>query len=75
MYKIDIISNCLECSWIVRKKKLCGYKQQEISLVGEAGFPAWCPLRGQETPAEIWTNEDEVAEIERQITNEKLHRK
>lgn len=43
--KIDIISNCLECSWCIPNKSLCGKTQKQIILHGEQGFPDWCPLK------------------------------
>jgi len=41
MKKIDIITNCLECSQFVRG--ICGRTQRKIVLVN-SGFPEWCPL-------------------------------
>jgi len=41
MKKIDIITNCLECSWLVRG--ICGRTQRKIVL-DKPGFPDWCTL-------------------------------
>ena len=41
MKKIDIITNCLECSWLVNG--ICGRTQQLI-ILDNSGFPEWCPL-------------------------------
>ena len=51
MKKIDIITNCLECSWFVVTKNFCGLSQRTIILDG-GGFPNWCPLPDATNPAE-----------------------
>jgi hypothetical protein len=50
MKKLDIISNCFECSWFVRKRKFCGKAQRTVEWQNDehTGFPVWCPLQDAE---------------------------
>jgi hypothetical protein len=48
--KVDVISNCLECSWYIPKKMLCGATQRIVTLNGGQGFPDWCPLADLSQP-------------------------
>jgi len=49
MKKIDIITSCLGCSWLVVTKSFCGLSQRAIVLDG-GGFPAWCRLPDATNP-------------------------
>jgi hypothetical protein len=41
MKKLDIISNCFECSWFM-DEKYCRKAQRHVE---GTGFPVWCPLQ------------------------------
>ena len=43
--KLDIISNCFECSWY-SKNEWCGKSQRDIEWRNDerTGFPWWCKL-------------------------------
>jgi len=47
MKKIDIISNCFECSWFIRKRQFCGKSQRPCEWENDehTGFPLWCELK------------------------------
>jgi len=51
MKKIDIITSCLGCSWLVVTKSFCGLSQRAIVL-DNGGFPDWCQLPDATNPTE-----------------------